>query len=113
MIKINNRIIYDDYIVKVNSWEAAINVVAKFKELGCIFPTSVEKDNCYYVARRVVMDEGFSFDDGCIEKKFVSWGRSEVEESDEFNKMITYAEFMGEKEPYEIINDIIKTVIIN
>jgi hypothetical protein len=96
MIRIEEtkRTLYDDYIVKVGPLSEAKAVVKKFKKLGYTFGASVQKHDCYYVAIRVVMDEGEFDYDGRSEFKLVNWGRSEVESSNEFNKMMTYEEFM-------------------
>jgi hypothetical protein len=72
--------------------------------LGDSFPARVEKYRCYYIAQSVVFDDGSE-----PTKKLISWGRQEVEDSNEFDKMQTYEEFMGEPEP----EDEVKEVVIN
>lgn len=96
-IEETKRTIYDDFIVKVDSWHEAKAVVKKFNEFGYPFGTSVEKDNCYYIAQRIVMDSGEVDHRGRSEFKSVAWGRSEVEESNEFYKMMTYEEFIKKR----------------
>lgn len=93
MIRIEQtqRTIYDDFIVKVESHDEAKKVVKKFAELGFKFNASVQKYNCYYVAQRVV------FDNGRPDLKLVAWGRNEVTQSNEFFKMKTYKEFIDEE----------------
>lgn len=105
MWKVNGRTITDDYIIRVETWAGAKKVVAKLNTLGYSFAASVEKYNCYYVARSVVFDDGSE-----PTRKTINWGRSEVEDSDEFDKMQTYEEFMGEPEPED--EPIIKTATI-
>jgi len=94
MYKVNGRTISDDYIIRVESLDAAKKVVAKFEEMGYSFAASVEKSKCYYIATKVVFD-----DDKEPMKKFAQWGRDEVKNSEEFGIMQTYEEFMGEPEP--------------
>lgn len=89
MWKVNGRTITDDFIVRVESLNEAKKVVKRFAKLGYSFAASPEKFNCYYIARSVVFDDGSE-----PTKKLVNWGRSEVEESDEFNQMMSYDKFM-------------------
>lgn len=90
MWKINGRTIIDDFIVKIGPIEEAFEVVKKLEKMGYEYWAGIEKINCYYVGRSVIFDDGSQ-----PTKKLVNWGRNEVEESGEFDKMMTYEEFMA------------------
>jgi len=108
MYKVNGRTISDDYIIRVETWAAAKKVVAKLRGLGYSFNASVEKHRCYYIAQSVVFDDGSE-----PTKKLISWGRQEVEDSNEFDKMQTYEEFMGEQEPEDEVAEVVIKVSIS
>jgi hypothetical protein len=89
---LNNRTVYDRFVVKVESLEEAKITVAifkelgfNFKELGFNFIAEVQKFNCYYVAQEVIFSNNSEEN-----KKFVSWGRSEMDGHD---MIVSFKEF--------------------